>query len=60
MPGLNGLQICKNLRLEPKTENIMIIAICEDLKYSEAEFLQAGANSFLTKPVNFESLLSLC
>ena len=31
-----------------------------DLRYTETEVLDAGAKSFLTKPVNFENLLSLC
>ncbi|MBT6718729.1 MAG: hypothetical protein HOB18_13995, partial [Nitrospina sp.] len=56
----NGLQVCKNLRADSKTEKIKIITISGDLRYSEAEVLEAGANSFFTKPVNFENLLSLC
>lgn len=60
LPGINGLQVCKNLRADTKTEKIKIISISGDLRYSEAEVLEAGANSFFTKPVNFEILLSLC
>lgn len=60
LPGINGLRVCKNLRSEAKTENIIIIIVSEDLKYSKADVLQAGANSFLTKPVSLEKLLSLC
>jgi CheY-like chemotaxis protein len=50
----------KVLRSDDKTRNIKIIAISGDLKYTEAEVLGAGANSFLIKSVNFENLLSLC
>ena len=60
LPGINGLQVCKNLRADPKTKNIKIISISGDLRYSKAEVLEAGANSFFTKPVNFENLLSSC
>jgi CheY-like chemotaxis protein len=60
LPGINGLEVCKVLRSDDKTKNIKIIAISEDLKFTEAEVLGAGANSFFTKPVNFENLLSLC
>jgi CheY-like chemotaxis protein len=60
LPGINGLQVCKNLRADPETKNIKIISISGDLPYYEAEVLEAGANSFFTKPVNFEILLSLC
>jgi PleD family two-component response regulator len=60
LAGINGLQVCKNLRVDPKTENIKIISFSGELRYSEAEVLEAGVNSILTKPVNFEILLSLC
>lgn len=60
LPGINGLQVCKNLRADSKTKNIKIISISGDLCYSEAEVLEAGANSFFTRPVNLEILLSLC
>ena len=60
LPGINGLEVCKVLRSDDKTKNIKIIAISGDLRYTETEVLGAGANSFFTKPVNFENLLSLC
>jgi DNA-binding response OmpR family regulator len=60
LPGINGLEVCKNLRSDEKTKNTKIIAISGDLRYSEAEVLEAGANAFFAKPVNFENLLSLC
>jgi len=60
LPGLNGLDVCKGLRSDEKTQNMKIIATSEDLRYSKEEVLEAGANSFFTKPVNSESLLSLC
>ena len=60
LPGINGLEVCKVLRSDDNTKNINIIAISGDLRYTETEVLGAGANSFLTKPVNFENLLFLC
>jgi len=60
LPGINGLEVCKVLRSDDKTKNINIIAISEGMRYTETEVLGAGANSFFTKPVNFENLLSLC
>jgi PleD family two-component response regulator len=60
LPGINGLQVCKNLRADHKTKNMKIISISRDLRYSEAEVLKAGANTFFKKPVNFKTLLSLC
>ena len=60
LPGINGLDVCKVLRSVDNTKNIKIIAISGDLRYTETEVLGAGANTFFTKPVNFENLLSLC
>jgi DNA-binding response OmpR family regulator len=45
---------------DSRTEKIKVITISGDLRYSESEVLEAGANSFFTKPLNFEILLSLC
>ena len=60
LPGINGLEVCKNLRSDDNTKYIKIIAISGDLKYPEEEVLRSGANSIFAKPVNFERLLSLC
>jgi PleD family two-component response regulator len=45
LPGINGLQVCKNLRADSRTENMKIITISGDLRYSESEVFEAGANS---------------
>ena len=60
LPGINGLEVCKVLRSDDNTKNIKIISISGDLRYTETEVLGAGANTFFTKPVNFENLLYLC
>ena len=60
LPGINGIDVCKDIRYHELTKNIFIIAISEDLRYTEAEVLESGANVFFSKPVNFENLLLLC
>lgn len=60
MPGLNGLDVCKNLKANPLTKNITIIIITAHLQYSEKAVLAAGADMFLRKPVDFISLLGKC
>ena len=60
LPGLNGIDVCKDIRYHELTKNILIIAISGDFKYTEAEVLGSGANAFFSKPVNFENLLLLC
>ena len=59
LPGLNGLDVCKDIRYHEFTKNILIIAISGDLRYTETEVLKSGANAFFSKPVNFENLLLL-
>ena len=60
LPGLNGIDVCKDIRYHELTKNILIIAISEDLRYTEAKVIESGANVFFSKPVNFENLLLLC
>ena len=53
MPGLNGYQVCRKVKGTPKWEHIPIILITAlDDKRDLAEGLSAGADDFLTKPVN--------
>lgn len=60
LPGINGMEVCKNLKANPKTGNIKVVAISGDLRHSEQVILDAGADIYLTKPVDFETLLNVC
>jgi len=60
LPGLNGLEVCRNLRANPQTKNIKIIVISGDIRHSEKEILAAGADLFFPKPVVLAELLSVC
>jgi CheY-like chemotaxis protein len=60
LPGINGMEVCKNLKSNPKTGNIKIITISGDLRHSEQVILDAGADIYFTKPVDFETLLNVC
>ena len=60
LPGVNGMDVCKDIRYDELTKNIMIIAISGDSRSIEEEVLKSGANLFFSKPVNFENLLLLC
>lgn len=59
MPGLDGLQVLRELRAREPTLHvpvIMISAAGEDATVIEA--LHAGANDYVTKPVNFDVLIA--
>jgi len=60
LPGINGMEVCKNLKENSKTSNIKVIAISGDLRHSEKVILDAGADIYFTKPVDFDTLLTVC
>jgi FixJ family two-component response regulator len=57
LPGLNGLELQKNLAAEQKDMPIIFITGCGDIPKS-VQAMKAGAVDFLTKPFNEEVLLS--
>ncbi|MCA9401140.1 MAG: response regulator [Candidatus Omnitrophica bacterium] len=59
MPVINGFNFCRLLKSEEKQKHIPIILVTsrdaeEDIKIG----LEMGADAYVTKPVNFEKLLS--
>ena len=60
LPGINGMEVCRNLKSNPKTNNIKVIAISGDLRHSEKVILDSGADMYFTKPVDFDTLLKEC
>jgi DNA-binding response OmpR family regulator len=58
LPGLDGFEICSQLRQNPPTANLPIIML--SAKGQEADKttgLKVGANEYLTKPVDRTLLL---
>ncbi|HEX5001663.1 MAG TPA: response regulator [Bacteroidia bacterium] len=55
MPGMNGLDLLKNLKLDfPVLRVVLISAYSDDQNYELAKSL--GADGFITKPVDFTVL----
>jgi len=60
MPGLDGLEVCRRLRRDPRfarTKIIMLTAAAQAA--DEARGREAGADHYLTKPFSPIRLLSL-
>ena len=57
MPGMNGLEICKHIRQNNGSNYIYIILLTSrDRSQDILEGLDAGADDYMTKPVNFLEL----
>ncbi|NIR45694.1 MAG: sigma-54-dependent Fis family transcriptional regulator [Gemmatimonadetes bacterium] len=58
MPGLSGIEVTRRLRQSDPHLPIFVLTAHADLE-SAIEALKAGANEYLTKPVNMDELTTL-
>ncbi len=56
LPGLNGIEVCKEVRKFSKVQIIMVTAK-SDISY-KVKGLDIGANDYMTKPFAIEELLA--
>ena len=59
MPGMDGFEVCEKLKSNPKTMHIPVVMVTAlDQPADRVRGLKAGADDFLTKPVNDLQLIS--
>ena len=58
MPGMNGYEVCRTIRKNPATEILPVVMVTSlDPAEERINGLQAGADDFLSKPVDEQELL---
>jgi adenylate cyclase len=58
MPGIDGYEVCRQVRAAPATEVLPIVMITSSGTEEKLRALEAGADDFLTKPFDKAELLA--
>jgi two-component system cell cycle response regulator len=59
MPNMDGYEACRHLKSDPETLHIPVVMVTALAEPSERLLgLEAGADDFLTKPVDYDTLLA--
>jgi len=60
LPGLDGLEVCRKLKEDPKTREIAIVMLtAKSADEDKQQGMEAGANLFLPKPISPQRLIQL-
>jgi CheY-like chemotaxis protein len=60
MPEMDGYETMKHIRLRPEYDKLVIIALtARALEEDRVKCLQAGANDYISKPINTTQLVSV-
>nr|PZN51436.1 MAG: hypothetical protein DIU68_16460 [Chloroflexota bacterium] len=56
LPDTNGIDLLRELRADPATTDVPVIVISAQVPSREEEALAAGANGYLSKPIDLNTL----
>src|SRR5215472_2211408 len=58
MPGIDGYEVCRRIRSDPSTEFLPVVMITASGDEQKLGAIEAGADDFVTKPLNQAELLA--
>jgi two-component system, response regulator len=58
LPKVDGLEVLRRLKSDPRTKSIPVVVLTSSKEQNDVvESYQLGVNSYIVKPVNFESFV---
>jgi adenylate cyclase len=58
MPGMDGYEVCRRIRADPKTAFLPVVMLTASGDHEKVHAIEAGADDFVTKPLNQGELLA--
>jgi adenylate cyclase len=58
MPGMDGYEVCRRIREQPDTAYLPVVMVTASGDEQKVKALEAGADDFVTKPINQSELLA--
>jgi adenylate cyclase len=58
MPGMDGYEVCRRIRADPETAFLPVVMLTASGDQEKVHAIEAGADDFVTKPLNHGELLA--
>jgi DNA-binding response OmpR family regulator len=59
MPGLDGFEVCRELKGDPATQGTMVVMVTALSESARYRAIQAGADEYVTKPITSREMRDL-